>query len=126
MPMLTIPTSKDIFIEINGKKVAVIESFQATANKKTSFIEEFGNDKPVCAIHGQVAYSLTLKRVYFMTQEQTQIDFHTLSNFSVVIVKPDKRILYTGCEWSNIQESAKLNEPCIETMTVTASNRIEV
>lgn len=111
MPMLAIPTSKDIFIEINGKKVAVIESYQANSIKKTTLIEEFGNDKPVCTINGQVSYTLTLKRVYFIAQEQKQIDFHTLRNFSVVIVKPDKRILYTGCEWSNIQESAKLSEP---------------
>ncbi len=33
------------------------------------------------------------------------INFHELSDFSLVIVKPDRRIVYTGCNWSRIDEN---------------------
>lgn len=123
--MFTIPTSKDIYIEVNGRKVAVIESYQATASKKVTTIQEFGNDKAVCTISGQASYQLSLNRVYLVS-ENSLINFYNLKNFNIVIVKPDKRILYTGCEWINIKEGVKLNETCIETIDVNALDRIEV
>lgn len=123
--MFTIPTSKDIYIEVNGKKVAIIESYHATTSKKVIPIEEFGNDRPVCIINGQVSYQLSLSRIYLVSENST-LNFYNLKNFNIVIVKPDKRILYTGCEWINIKEGVKLNEPCIETIDVNALDRIEV
>lgn len=126
MGILNIPTSKDIYIEINGIKVAVIESYRANSEKNLSLIEEFGSSVPVCAINGTVTHRLELKRIYFIAPNKNTVDFHSLRNFSIVIVKPDKRIIYSGCEWSEINESVNLNEPCIEAMIVTALERTEI
>ena len=54
------------------------------------------------------------------------IDFHTLDGFSLVIVKPDRRILYTGCQWSQIAETGQLSEMVAEKITVVASKRVEI
>lgn len=121
-----IPTGKDMYIEINGKRIAVIEGYQAKAQRNTTLIEEFGNNRPICAIEGNINHMLTLKRVYFLSQVESQLDFYGLSDFSLVIVKPDKRILYTGCEWNQIIEDANAGTPCMESITISASERIEV
>lgn len=126
MSSVKIPSSKDIYIEINGVKAAVIESYQATSIRSASVVEEFGSDIPVCSIGGKTIHELKLSRIYFISDSMKSTDFHKLSGFSVVIVKPDKRILYTNCEWTKIEETAKLSQPCIETMIAVASDRIEV
>ncbi|MEG2813256.1 MAG: hypothetical protein RSA79_01530, partial [Oscillospiraceae bacterium] len=66
MAYINIPTSKDIFIEVNGQKVAVIESYKAQSHRETKEIEEFGNAKPVATISGRTKHSLLLRRIYFI------------------------------------------------------------
>ncbi len=121
MSSIKIPTSKDIRIEINGKRVAIIESYKVTSTRKLYDIEEFSSPTPVATILASEKHQLELKTVYFIGQGK--LDFHSLSNFSVVIVKPDCRITYSNCEWANIAEIPNVNSPCIETMTVISQKR---
>lgn len=49
-----------------------------------------------------------------------------MKDFSLVICKPDRKVIYSGCQWSAIQESAKLGDMVAEKLTVVARRRIEV
>ena len=53
------------------------------------------------------------------------ISFHSLSDFSLVIVKPDRRIVYTGCQWSEIAETGQLSEMVAEKITMLAKGRVD-
>ena len=53
------------------------------------------------------------------------IDFYSISDFSLVIVKPDRRVVYTGCRWSDIEEHGELGEMVVEKITIVAAKRIE-
>ena len=53
------------------------------------------------------------------------IDFYHLTDFSLVICKPDRKVIYSGCEWSSIQEDGELNATVAERVTLTAARRIE-
>ena len=53
------------------------------------------------------------------------IDFYNLTDFSLVICKPDRKVIYSGCEWSGIQEDGELNATVAERVTLTAARRIE-
>ncbi len=52
------------------------------------------------------------------------INFYELSDFSLVICKPDRKVIYSGCEWSDIQEEGQLNAMVAEKVTVVASNEL--
>jgi len=43
-----------------------------------------------------------------------------------VIVKPDRRIIYSGCEWNEISESAGINDTVLEGVSLIASHRMEL
>ncbi len=93
----TLPGSSDIYLEADGKKVAVVQSYAATARKTERSIEAFGESEPVAAITGQPSYTLELTRLYATDSAISDgINFHELEDFSLVIVKPDRRIVYTG------------------------------
>ena len=53
------------------------------------------------------------------------ISFYDLADFSLVICKPDRRVIYSGCQWSGIQEDGQLNAMVAEKVTLVAAKRIE-
>ena len=52
------PTSADIYLELDGKKVAVVQSYTAKATKSSQSVEAFGESEPVATIEGQKKYTL--------------------------------------------------------------------
>ena len=120
------PTSSDIYLELDGRKVAVVQSYTAKAAKSSRSVEAFGESEPVATIEGQKKYTLELTRLYATDDAVSDgINFYELKDFSLVICKPDRKIIYSGCEWSAIQEDGQLNAMVAEKITVVASKRIE-
>ena len=120
------PTSSDIYLELDGRKVAVVQSYTAKAAKSSRSVEAFGESEPVATIEGQKKYTLELTRLYATDDAISDgINFYDLTDFSLVICKPDRKIIYSGCEWSAIQEEGQLNAMVAEKVTVVASKRIE-
>ena len=126
MEMKGFPTSADIYLELDGKKVAVVQGYTAKASKSSKNVEAFGESEPVATIEGQRKYTLELTRLYATDDAVSDgINFYDLRDFSLVICKPDRKVIYSGCEWSGIQEDGQLNAMVAEKITVVASKRIE-
>lgn len=125
--MLHFPTSSEITIEVNGRTLAVAQSYRAKSTQESRYVEAFGTIEPVGTIGGRTKHQLELTRVATLTEAMDDgIDFYTLTDFNVVIVKPDRRIIYSGCAWSNIEENANLGEPVLEQVSIVASRRLEL
>ena len=106
--------------------MAVVQSYTAKAVKSSQIVEAFGESEPVATIEGQRKYTLELTRLYATDDAVSDgINFYELKDFSLVICKPDRKIIYSGCEWSTIQEDGQLNAMVAEKVTVVASRRIE-
>ena len=126
MAIRTIPTSSDIYLEAEGKKIAVVQSYKLLAKKKERSIEAFGEREPVATIVGQPTYIIELTRLYATEGALGDgIRFHELDDFSLVIVKPDRRIVFTGCKWSSIAENGELGDTVAEKVSLIATNRVE-
>ena len=120
------PTSADIYLELDGRKVAVVQGYTARASKSSRFVEAFGESEPVATIDGQRKYTLELTRLYATDDAVSDgISFYDLEDFSLVICKPDRKVIYSGCQWSDIQEEGQLNAMVAEKVTLVASKRIE-
>lgn len=120
------PTSSDIYLEANGKKIAVVQSYKATASRSSRNIEAFGESEPIATIEGQRRYNIELTRLYATDDAISDgIDFYSIADFSLVIAKPDRRIVYTGCQWSDIEESGEIGDMVVEKINVIASKRVE-
>ena len=120
------PTSADIYLELEGRKVAVVQGYTARASKSSRFVEAFGESEPVAAINGQRKYTLELTRLYATDDAVSDgINFYDLEDFSLVICKPDRKVIYSGCQWSDIQEEGQLNAMVAEKVSLLASKRIE-
>ena len=81
--MTGFPTSSDIYLEVDGTRVAVVQSYSAKASKSSTAVEAFGEAEPVATIEGQTSHVVELTRLY-ATDEAIRdgIDFYSLSGFS--------------------------------------------
>lgn len=121
------PTSSDIYLEVNGQKVAVVESYKAKSQRDCFYIEAFGESDPVGTVAGKTRHVVELSRVYVTDAfSKDAVNFHELAGFNLVIVKPDVKIVYTDCEWSSISEAAALHDTVIETVTLVSPKRLEM
>ncbi len=127
MSIAGFPTSSDIYLEVNGTKVAVVQSYTSKASKTSRAVEAFGEAEPVATVQGQTVHTLELTRLY-ATDEAIRdgLDFYTLSDFSLVICKPDRKIIYSNCQWSSIGEAGTLGNMVVEKVTIVAAKRIEM
>ena len=120
------PTSADIYLEVDGKRVAVVQSYSARAVKTSRAVEAFGESESVATLDGQRKYTLELTRLYATDEAISDgINFYEMKDFSLVICKPDRKVIYSGCEWSSIREDGELDAMVAEKITVTAARRIE-
>lgn len=103
--MSGLPTSFDIYIEEHGQKVAVVQNYQAKQRED-----------------GQ--YAIHLDRVYPLC-DALKDGIHELDDFSLVVCKPDRKIVYSGCQWSGIQETGTLGNMVSERVVATAKMREE-
>ena len=120
------PTSSDIYLEVNGTKVAVVQSYASKSTKSSRAVEAFGESEPVATVPGQTTHVLELTRLY-ATDEAIRdgLNFYQLNNFSLVICKPDRKIIYSDCQWSSLQETGTLGDMVLERVTIVASKRLE-
>ncbi len=126
MSIAGFPTSSDIYLEADGVRVAVVQSYSARTTRGSIAVEAFGEPEPVATVAGQAVHVIELSRLYATDEAiRDNIDFHSLYGFSLVICKPDKKIIYTDCQWSAIQESAEIGSMVMEKVTLVASRRIE-
>ena len=126
MSIAGFPTSSDIYLEVDGVRVAVVQSYSAKTTKSSTAVEAFGESEPVATVPGQAAHVVELTRLY-ATDEAIRdgVNFYTMENFSLVICKPDRKVIYSECQWSSMQESAEIGSMVLEKVTLVASRRIE-
>ena len=114
------PTSRDIYLE-------VVEGYKAHSARESHYVEAFGSAEPVGTVPGKTKHFVELSRVYACEGALDDgVSFFELSGFNLVIVKPDRRIIYSGCEWNEISESAGINDTVLEGVSLIASHRMEL
>lgn len=121
------PTSSDIYLEVDGVRVAVVQSYAAKTTKSSTVVEAFGESEPVATSPGQTTHVIELSRLYATDQAiRDGLNFYEMKDFSLVICKPDRKVIYSGCQWSGIQESANVGSMVLEKVSLVASRRIEI
>lgn len=124
MALVSIPTSADIYIEVNGRKVAAAQSYKVKSSRESKYIEAFGSREPVGTVGGRVKHWIELSRVCLCGGDS--VDFYDLSGFNLVVVRPDCKVIYSGCEWADITQAASVGEVVLEKVSLVASRRMKI
>ena len=126
MSNIVFPTSGDIYLEADGVRLAVVQSYTVKSTRTSTAVEAFGEHEPVATVPGPEKHVIELSRLY-ATDEAIRdgVDFYKMSGFSLVICKPDRKVIYSDCQWTSIREAGELGAMVLEQVTMVASRRIE-
>ena len=64
MSITGFPTSSDIWLEVDGTRVAVVQSYSAKTTRSSTAVEAFGEAEPVATIPGRAKHTVELTRLY--------------------------------------------------------------
>ena len=123
MALVTIPTSAQVYLEVDGKRLAAAQSYRVRSSRESRYVEAFGSEEPVGTVGGRVRHQVEFSRVCICDGE---VDFYGMQDFSLVIVKPDGQEVFTGCQWSEIVQSAGVDEVILEKVTAVATGRMKM
>lgn len=127
-PGVPITTSDDIFFEIDGKRIAGVESYNTKYTNDVKLIDAFGQSTPIGYTLGSKKHTVDISRVYLEdTAIADGINFYNLANFgfNMVIVKNGKRVTYKSCIISDIGENGNLKGNVAESISLMALDRVE-
>lgn len=115
------PSSSEVYLELDGKKLAAVQSYSVKAVRQTKLISAFGESQPVGVAVGTLSYRISITRLSVLSEEIC----NGIDGFSLVVVKPDRRIVYSDCHWCETEESRKLGENATESVGIIALSRTE-
>ncbi len=124
---IKITTSDDIYFEVNGKKVAGVESYSTKYTNDAKTVDVFGQSIPIGYTLGSRKYTIDISRVYLEdTAVADGIDFYNLSEygFNMVIIKNGVRTVYKGCVITDISEDGSLKDKVGEKISLIALDRV--
>ena len=126
-PGVKITTSDDIFFEVDGKRVAGVESYNTRYTNDAKTVDAFGQSTPIGYTIGSKKYTIDISRVYLEdTAIADGIDFYTLSDFdfNFVVIKNGIRTVYRNCIISDISEDGSLKDKVAEKISLMALSRV--
>lgn len=115
------PAPDAIVLKVNGVILAHASGYEVKAARGCYAVEPFGSTAPVALMPGSLSYTLQLTALLWETPD---VDYYTLSNFSVEITRCGKTITFSGCRWTAIAENSR-NTLLWETVTLNALTRTE-
>ena len=114
----------DAVLTIAGRKVPMVESITLRAARQVKAIGGYGLVQPQTYQNAAVSYEIELHRVRLPIGEGFDtLDFFTLDNFTVSIHRDGVETGFTGCRWSEIEETLSGGERLVQKVILTATGR---
>ena len=123
-----VTTSDDIFFEVNGKRIAGVQSYSTRYTNDVKLHDAFGSPTPIGYSNGSKKHVIDISRAYLEdTAIADGINFYNLSDwdFNLVIIKNGNRTTYSTCVISEISEDGQLKDKVAEKISIMAIDRIE-
>ncbi len=111
-------TQETVFLELDGEKVALVEEYRAKSRCQERKILSFGEKTPTGILRGQEEHQLELRRL----RCAGDVDLFSREGFTLTLVRPAGKVRYTGCRWTEVEESS--HDGITERALLTATGRI--
>ena len=103
-----------------------MQNLKVKVTREIEKIESFLESEPVSLIPGNEKYLISVSKIYLNKDLFTDYeDFYNMSDFSLVVSYPGKKIEYSNCIWANVEEDVNF-EGIIEKAEIIAKSRQEL
>jgi hypothetical protein len=113
---------KEIYLNFNGKRVADIGYYREQTAQQSRTISAWGEQQPARTVPGRMEYVVALEQIRPVGNENV----YALADFELIIVKEDKKVIYSGCQWRNIDSTGGKGNSAVLKMELRAAKRTEI
>lgn len=110
--------TEPVSVWINGVRAGAVESWSAVSERQFYAVESMEEQLPKALLPYGEQYRVTLTRLFLDGGV-----FFALSGFRLMLQEGDRRILFSGCEWQEIEEKSDVHGPITVWAVLTAKNR---
>lgn len=109
-----------IAVECGGTVLAHAAGYSVKSSRAVMAVRPYGSTEPLALLPDTVTHTVQLEQIRW----EKPADFNTMSNFIVKITRNGQTVVYTGCEWTAVEEESR--RPLIWLRaTLTARQRTE-
>lgn len=124
MKKLSLISPKDIYIEINGLRVAGVKNYRVNIARDVYKIYSFKELQPVKIIPLSTSFNIELLKISLL-EHITKSDFLNLSNFNLIIAKPKVHLIFSDCNWTSFSETIDSDNSVIKSLSLVSTKRIK-
>lgn len=122
--MNVMSVADDAVLTIAGQKVPMVESITMRARRTIEPVSGYGLVQPQAYQNAAASYEVELRRIRLPIGEGfDRLDFFSLDNFTVSIHRDGVEIGFTGCRWSEVEETLSGNQRMLQRVILTATGR---
>lgn len=126
MNTIGLKSNRDIFIEVNGKRLGEVESYSVSREEENRYLTSFGSDQPYGMAGSAPRYRIELSRCAAGKNLSDGVDFFELRDFSLCLVKPGGRVAFSGCRCQKISEYRNAEGKSVEKLSIIALYRAQL
>jgi hypothetical protein len=116
--VMPVPAREDVYLELDGEKVAQVEEYRAHSRRTSRMVYSFGESAPAGILRGQEEHNLHLRRI----RCAGDVDLFSREDFTLTLVRPAGRVRYTGCRWKEVEEGSRGGT--VESALLCATGRV--
>ena len=124
MNQISLLRSKDIYIEINGIKVAAIKDFRVTIKKENYNITSISQSNPINTLPFKTTYIIELSKISLLDIDDVTNIFN-LKDFNLIIKKGNNQTIFAHCNWTSISESISINSSLIHSLSLVSTKKLD-
>ena len=122
--METESVTNNAVLTIAGQMVPMVESVVVRVKRDTRPVWGYGMSSPQAYLNGPASYEIELCRVRLPVSEGFEtLDFFTMDDFTFSMYRDGKEIGYTGCRWTQVEETLSGGERLVQKAVLTATGR---
>lgn len=115
-------TGASVLVSINNAPVGAAQCVRMVSKREVREALPLAATAADTLLTGPAAHTIELTRLQMEGLEDA-MDFYSLSGFTLETAFPNRRIVYSGCEWVELEETAKPDEIVLDKAVIAACSR---
>lgn len=112
---------EDISVWINGEEIGAVKGWSSVSQRELYEVQAMEEQEPKALLPYGEHHRVTLDRL----SSDAPGELRALSDFRITLKEKGRNVLFSGCEWQELEEEMGLSGPAVIRAVLTARSREE-
>ena len=112
---------EDISVWINGEEIGAVKGWSSVSQRELYEVQAMEEQEPKALLPYGEHHRVTLDRL----SSDAPGELRALSDFRITLKEKGRNVLFSGCEWQELEEEMGLSGPAVIRAVLSARSREE-